>query len=175
MNKTKYVIIMAGIILIFSGCATMKENSPHLDVDQAAQAFFNDLQRSDNQSAYNLFAKRLSQRISFDQFDQFMQTIRGQWGRLETDDTELMPFHRREGENNFIPLDVAPQQIKRYIFDVKFEEAEMNFDLTLAPEGDSYKIIWFSIWGSSIYMTPQVQEKIEQLFSKSIPANRNTK
>ena len=70
-------------------------------------------------------------------------------------------------ENNFIPLDVAPQQIKRYIFDVKFEDAEMNFDLTLAPEGDSYKIIWFSIWGSSIYMTPQVQEKIEQLFSKT--------
>ena len=94
-----------------------------------------------------------------------MQTIREQWGRIVTDDTALLPFHRRVGEENFIPLNVTPQQIKRYIFDVKFDNAEMNFDLTLAPEGDSYKIVWFSIWGSSIYMTAQVQEKIEQLFS----------
>jgi len=76
-----------------------------------------------------------------------------------------LPFHRRAGENNFIPLNVTPQQVKRYTFDVKFEDAEMNFDLTLAPEGGTYKIIWFSIWGSSIYMKPQIQEKIEQLFS----------
>jgi hypothetical protein len=167
MNKVKCAIMAAGIIFSFSGCATIKDSFPHLDVDHTAQAFFDNLQKSDNQGAYSLFAKGLSQRISFDQFDQFMQTIREQWGRLETDDTAVMPFHQREGENNFIPLDVAPQQIKRYIFDVKFEDAEMNFDLTLAPEGDSYKIIWFSIWGSSIYMTPQVQEKIEQLFSKT--------
>src|SRR5579863_5983388 len=158
MNKKKRAIMIIGIILSFTGCATVRENLPHLDVDQTAQAFFDDLQKSDNQGAYNLFAKGLSQRVSYVQFDQFMQTIREQWGRLETDDTALMPFHRRVGENNFIPLDVTPQQIKRYIFDVKFEEAEINFDLTLAPEQGSYKIIWFSIWGSSIYMTPQVQE-----------------
>jgi hypothetical protein len=63
-------------------------------------------------------------------------------------------------------LGVTPQQVKRYVFDVKFENAEMNFDLTLAPEEGTYKIVWFSIWGSSIYMKPKIQEKIEQLFSK---------
>ncbi len=164
MNKSRFLIFMAAMACLFSGCATMKEKLP-LDVDRTAQAFFDDLQKSDNQGAYSLFAKGLSQRVSFDQFDQFMQTIRGQWGRLVTDDTALMPFHRRVGEQNFIPLNVTSQQIKRYVFDVKFENAEMNFDLTLAPEGGSYKIIWFSVWGSSIYMTPKVQEKIGQLFS----------
>jgi len=164
MNKAKWLVFMAGIILVFSSCATMKEKFP-LDVDQTAQAFFDDLQRSDNKGAYSLLAKGLSQRVSFDQFDQFMQTIRGQWGRLVTDDTELLPFHRRVGEENFIPLNVTPPQIKRYVFDVKFENAEMNFDLTLAPQGDSYKIVWFSVWGSSIYMTKKIQEKIEELFS----------
>lgn len=152
------------MVLVFSGCATIKERFP-LDVDQTAQAFFDDLQKSDNQGAYSLFARGLSQRVSFDQFDQFMQTIREQWGRIVTDDTALLPFHRRIGEDNFIPLNVTPAQIKRYVFDVKFDNAEMNFDLTLAPEGDTYKIIWFSIWGSSLYMTKNVQEKIEQLFS----------
>ena len=155
---------MAAMIFVFSGCATMKEKFP-LDVDQTAQAFFDDLQKSDNEGAYSLLAKGLSQRVSFDQFDQFMKTIRGQWGRLETDNTALMPFHRRVGEEEFIPLNANPQQIKRYVFDVKFENAEMNFDLTLAFQGGSYKIVWFSIWGSSIYMTPKIQEKIERLFS----------
>jgi len=157
-------MMMAMIVFLFSGCATLKEKFP-LDVDQTAQSFFDDLQRSNYQEAYSLLAKGLSQRVSYDQFEQFMQTIRSQWGRLESDDTELMPFHRRNGEENFIPLNVVPAQIKRYIFDVKFDNAEMNFDLTLAPEGGKYKIIWFSVWGSSIYLTPQVQEKIEQLFS----------
>ena len=165
MNTRKVLFVLLGMIFVFSSCATLKEKFP-LGVDQTAQSFFDDLQKSDNKGAYSLFAKGLSQAVSFDQFDQFMQTIREQWGRIETDDTALMPFHRRVGEENFIPLNVLPQQIKRYIFDVKFENAEMNFDLTLAPEGDTYKIVWFSIWGSSIYMNPQVQEKIEQLFSK---------
>ncbi|MBF0571816.1 MAG: hypothetical protein HQL12_08065 [Candidatus Omnitrophica bacterium] len=165
MNKLKWVMMMAGIAFVISGCATIKEKFP-LDVDRTAQSFFNDLQKSDNRGAYSLFGKGLSQRVSFDQFDQFMKTIREQWGRIETDDTALLPFHQRMGEADFIPLNVAPQQIKRYVFDVKFQNAEMNFDLTLAPEGDSYKIIWFSVWGSSIYMTPQVRAKIEELFSK---------
>ena len=164
MKRAHWIIGLAVMSMAFSGCATVKRDFP-LDVDRTAQAFFDDLQRSDNTGAYGLFAKGLSQRVSFDQFDQFMQTIREQWGRIETDDTALMPFHRRVGEEHFIPLDAKPEQIKRYIFDVKFENAEMNFDLTLAPEGGAYKIIWFSIWGSSIYMTPQVQEKIEQLFA----------
>jgi hypothetical protein len=165
MKKAGLSLIMIGMITVFAGCATLKEKLP-LDVDQTAQSFFDDLQRSNNEGAYGLLGKGLSQRISYDQFDQFMQTLREQWGRVETDDTELLPFHRRVGEANFIPLNVTPQQIKRYVFDVKFENAEMNFDLTLAPEGDTYKIVWFSVWGSSIYMTPKVQEKIEELFSK---------
>jgi hypothetical protein len=165
MNKIRILSTMIVMMTIFTGCATLKEKFP-LDVDQTAQAFFDDLQKSDNQGAYNFLGKGLSQRISFDQFDQFMQTLREQWGRIETDDTALLPFHRRVGESDFIPLNLVPRQIKRYVFDVKFENAEMNFDLTLAPEGDSYKIVWFSVWGSSIYMTPQVQEKIEKLFSK---------
>jgi len=164
MGKIKWVMMLA-MAFAFTGCATWKGKLPVLDVDQTAQAFFDDLQKSDSSAAYGLFAKGLSQRVSPDQFDGFMQTLREQWGRLETDDTEVLPFHRRAGENNFIPLNVTPQQVKRYTFDVKFEDAEMNFDLTLAPEGGTYKIIWFSIWGSSIYMKPQIQEKIEQLFS----------
>jgi hypothetical protein len=165
MNKTGFLILMVMMLSFSSGCASLNGKLPVLDVDRTAQLFFDDLQKADNQGAYDLFAKGLSQRISFDQFNQFMQTIRDQWGRLDSDDTALMPFHRRMGEENFIPLHIPPQQIKRYVFDCKFENAEMNFDLTLAPEGDSYKIVWFSVWGSSIYMTPQVQQKIEQLFS----------
>jgi len=165
MNKTKWIVMMTAMVFVFTGCATLKDKLPPLDVDRTAQAFFDDLQKSDNSAAYSLLAKGLSQRVSSEQFDQFMQTIREQWGRIQTDETAVMPFHQRVGEQNFIPLNVTPQQIKRYIFDVKFENAEMNFDLTLAPEGDTYKIIWFSIWGSSIYMKPQIQEKIEELFS----------
>ncbi len=165
MNKAIFLVFMATIVCFSSGCATLKEKLPPLDVDQTAQAFFDDLQKSDNQDAYSLLGKGLSQRVSFDQFDQFMRVIREEWGRVLTDDTAVMPFHRRMGEENFIPLDVDPKKIKRYIFDVKFENAEMNFDLTLAPEGDGYKIIWFSIWGSSIYMNPKIQDKIEELFS----------
>jgi len=164
MNKTISLIFLTTMVCFFSSCATLKEKFP-LDVDQTAQLFFDDIQKSDNQGAYSLFARGLSQRVSYDQFDQFMQTIRGQWGRVVTDETELLPFHRRVGEQDFIPLNTPPDKIKRYVFDVKFDNAEMNFDLTLAPEGASYKIIWFSIWGSSIYMTPKVQEKIEELFS----------
>ena len=164
MNKIKLIITITAMVCLFSSCATLKGKFP-LDVDQTAQAFFDHLQRSDNEGAYGLLGKGLAQRISYDQFDQFMQTIRGQWGRILTDDTALMPFHRRVGEENFIPLHVPPDKVKRYIFDVKFDNAEMNFDLTLAPEGGAYKIVWFSIWGSSIYMTAKVQEKIESLFT----------
>jgi hypothetical protein len=164
MNITKILVSITAMVCLFSSCATMNQKLP-LDVDQTAQLFFDDLQRSDHEGAYSLFARGLSQRVSYDQFDQFMQTIREQWGRVLSDDTELLPFHRRVGEENFIPLDTPPEKIKRYVFDVKFEDAEMNFDLTLAPVGDTYKIVWFSIWGSSLYMTPKVQEKIEELFA----------
>jgi hypothetical protein len=164
MNKKRALVFMAAMVCVFSGCTTLKKDFP-LDVDKTAQTFFDDLQRSDTQGAYGLLGKGLSQRVSFDQFDQFMHTIIEEWGRVESDDTELLPFHRRVGEENFIPLDVTPQQVKRYTFNVKFDNAEMNFDLTLAPEGGAYKIVWFSVWGSSIYMSEKVQQKIEELFS----------
>lgn len=158
-------MFMAGMIGALTGCATLKDKFP-MGVDSTAQAFFDDLQRSDNSAAYGLFAKGLAQRVSFDQFDGFMQSVRQYWGRIESEETALMPFHKRQGEVNFIPLNVQPEQIKRYIFDVKFENAEMNFDLTLAPEGDRYKIVWFSVWGSSIYVNGPMREKIENLFTK---------
>jgi len=164
MNKKIFWVLIFVACSSFSGCATMPDNKS-LNPDQVVQAFFDDVQRSNNQGAYGLFAQGLSQRVSFDQFDSFMQTLREAWGRIETEDTALLPFHRRVGEENFIPLHVMPKQIKRYTYEVKFSNAQMNFDLTLAPQGDSYRIVWFSIWGSSIYMTPKVQEKIEQLFS----------
>ncbi len=165
MNKIKLLMIATGIVFVFSGCATLKDQLPS-GADGTAQAFFDRLQRSDDRGAYSLLAKGISQSVTFDQFDSFMQTIREQWGRIGSEETVLMPFHKRQGESNFIPLNVAADQIKRYIFDVKFENAEMNFDLTLAPEGDEYKIVWFSVWGSSIYLTPKIREKIETLFSK---------
>ncbi|MBF0504743.1 MAG: hypothetical protein HQL14_06540 [Candidatus Omnitrophica bacterium] len=165
MNKIKLILIAAGIFSFFTGCATLKNGAP-IDIDRTAQTFFDDLQRSDHQGAYHLFAKGLSQSVSFDQFDEFMNSIREEWGRIESDETALMPFHKRQGESSFIPLNVSGDKIKRYIFDVKFEHADMNFDLTLAPEGDGYKIIWFSVWGSSIYLTPKIREKIETLFAK---------
>ncbi len=136
-----------------------------MGADRTSLAFFEDLQRSDTSAAYGLFAKGLSQRVSYDQFDEFMQTIREQWGRIESEDTVFYPFHQRAGEANFIPLHISPDKVKRYTYDVKFENADMNFDLTLALEGHSYKIIWFSIWGSSIYVNPKIQEKINTLFS----------
>ena len=156
---------MTGLIGILTGCTTLKEKMPPIGVESTAQRFFDDLQRSDNQGAYGLLGKGISQRVSFDQFDGLMQSIREHWGRIESDETALMPFHKRQGENSFIPLNVSREQIKRYIFDVKFESAEMNFDLTLAPEGDGYKIVWFSLWGSSIYLNGPMREKIENLFS----------
>ena len=164
--KESIGLMMVMMVFILSGCSTLKKDFP-LDVDMTAQSFFNELQRNNTQAAYSLLGKGLSQRISYDQFDQFMQTIKEQWGRVETDDTALLPFHRRVGEQNFIPLHVTPEQIKRYTFDVKFQNAEMNFDLTLAPDGKDYKIVWFSIWGSSNYANAKIQEKMEELFSNS--------
>ena len=92
MNKVKLVMSMTVMVFIFMGCATIKDKLPPLDVDRTAQAFFDDLQRSDNAGAYGLFARGLSQRVSFDQFDEFMKTIRDQWGRIESDDTASCLF-----------------------------------------------------------------------------------
>ena len=77
-----------------------------------------------------------------------------------------MPFHERIGERNFIPLGISEEQIKRYIFEVQFNQAQINCDLTLVPDGNEYKIVWISFWGSGVYMTPDITDKIQELFSK---------
>ena len=158
-----FVVIVA--LSVLSGCATMNTVLP-TSADSTAQGFFADLQRSRKQEAYDLFAKGLSQTITFDQFDQFLETLEEHWGRIESEETAVMPFHKREGEQNFIPLNTEENQIKRYTFDVKFEHAEINCDMTLVNFGSEYKIVWFAFWGSSLYMTPEINDKIQELFSK---------
>jgi len=166
MRKLMSLFIMASLLTGLTGCATVRNQNGPLNDDVATQAFFEDLERSDFQAAYDLFGKGLSQRVSFDQFDQFMQALRDDWGRVESVDIETLPFHRRPGEEEFIPLGIKPRQVKRYTYLVNFSSAQMNFDLTLTPEGDQgYKIEWFSVWGSSIYMTSKIQEKLDELFS----------
>ena len=54
--------------------------------------------------------------VSFDQFDEFMQSVREQWGRIESEETALMPFHKRQGEGDFIPLNVARRANKTLYF-----------------------------------------------------------
>ncbi len=171
LEKMKLLTTLVAVLFFLGGCATLNSVTPSSGSDQVAQKFFDHLQRSNRQEAYNLFAKGLSQTISFNQFDQFMDTLQEHWGKIESEEIALMPFHKRMGENDFIPLNTSPETIKRYIFDVKFENAEINCDLTLVPQGDEYKIVWFSFWGSSIYMTPEINEKIQKLFEVSPEAS----
>ena len=170
-KKIKLLTILAVALIFSGGCSTLGSVAPSFNADQTAQSFFDHLQRSHRQEAYNLFAKGLSQTISFSQFDQFIDTLQEHWGRIESNQTAVMPFHKRLGESDFIPLNTLPETIKRYIFDVKFENAEVNCDLTLVLQGDEYKIVWFSFWGSSIYMTPEINEKIQKLFEVSPEAS----
>jgi hypothetical protein len=166
MGKVRALAAMIIIASIFSGCTTLKGVFSN-DSGRIAQEFFNDLQKSDRQAAYNLLAKGLSQKISFNQFDELMVSMEGQWGRIVDTETALMPFHNRLGERNFIPLGVPEEKIRRYTFDVKFDNAELNCDLTLVPQEDQYKIVWISFWGSNTYLTPAIREKLDKLFSKS--------
>ena len=169
MNRRLFVILCG--VLIFSGCATLGDKL-FSGADRTVQQFFTDLERNDRQAAYNLFGKGLSQKVSFDQFDQLIADFQERWGRIESEETALMPFHERQGEQNFIPLNTKEEQIKRYTYDVKFSNAGINFDLTLVPDGQQYKIVWFSFWGSTVYLTPDVTKKISQLFNKSEPSDQ---
>jgi hypothetical protein len=169
--KFKWLGIL-GILFVVSGCASFGEkmSSSH-SADQTAQLFFTDLQRSKRHDAYDLFAKGLSNTISFAQFDELLDTLQDHWGRLEDNQTAVMPFHKRLGESDFIPLNTSEESIKRYVYDLKFENAQVNCDLTLVPVGGEYKIVWLSFWGSSIYMTPEINSKMQEIFSK--PDNPN--
>jgi len=157
---------MLGVLTFFSGCSTLKDKI-YSDADQTALAFLNNLEKSDRQAAYHLFAKGLSQTVSFDQFDGLMDTFQKHWGRIESYQTAVLPFHKREGESNFIPLNTSLDNIKRYVFDVQFENSKMNCDMTLVFDGSDYKIVWFSFWGSNIYMSSEITNKIQDLFSKA--------
>ena len=156
-------ILTSLIFILLISFSNLSQAIPN--ADDTAQAFFTYLERSKKEEAYGLLAKGLSQTISFDQFDQFMDNLKDQWGRIESEETAVMPFHKRLGEGDFIPLNAEAKDIKRYIYNVNFEQAEINFDLTLVFDGSEYKIVWFSIWGSSVYLTPEINDKIQELFS----------
>ena len=143
-----------------SACATLQERfSP--DSDRITSEFFDDLQKIDRQAAYGLFAKGLSQTITFGQFDELMASMENQWGRIAGFETALMPFHQRTGERDFIPFGVPNENIKRYIYEVKYDRGSVNCDLTLVPQEGQYKIAWISFWGSSVGLTPAMREKLE--------------
>jgi len=165
MLKRSLLVVMLSVLSVLGGCASVGTVLPS-SADSTAQQFFNYLERSKRQEAYGLFAKGLSQTITFDQFDQFLETLEEHWGRIESEETAIMPFHQRLGERSFIPLNTEENQIKRYTFDVKFEHAQINCDMTLVNFGSEYKIIWFTFWGSSVYMTPEINDKIQELFAK---------
>ena len=160
------ILTMIAVLLISAGCASVKGVLPEGGADEKAQAFFNALERDKREDAHGLFAKGLSQAVSYNQFDGFIDSIRKEWGRIESEETVLLPFHARPGEVNFIPLKADEKLIKRYTYEVTFEHAKVDFDLTLYPQEGQYKIIWMSVWGSTIYFSPEIREKIEGLFSK---------
>ena len=162
MIKLRLLVVVMMMASALSACTTLQGGFSH-DSDRVAQEFFNNLQKSDTQAAYDLFAKGLSQTVSSGQFDELITSMKDQWGGIVDEQTAVLPFHKRVGEVNFIPLGVSGEQIKRYVFEVSFDRATINCDLTLVLEEDQYKIVWVSFWGSSVYLTPEIQEKLENL------------
>ncbi len=151
---------------VMMGCTTLGVSQSNTNADQTGQVFFEDLQRSHREQAYGLFAKGLSNVVAFDQFNGLLDAVQQQWGRIQSAQTVEMPFHKRAGESNFIPLDVKDTQIKRYVYEVQFDNALVNWDVTLAMQDGQYKIIWLSLWGSNNYFTSEIREKIEGLFGQ---------
>lgn len=165
MFKSKFLALLIAVTTLTSACTTIQGRIAP-DSDIVAQEFFSNLHRSDHQAAYDLFAKGLSQNVSYSQFDELISTMTEQWGSIVDEQTVVLPFHKRQGEADFIPLGVSEENIKRYAYEVKFDNATINCDLTLVLKDDQYRIVWISFWGSSVYLTPAIQEKIESLFSK---------
>lgn len=159
--------VLVTLAALFAGCATTQGGQAPLGPEETADAFFTHVIRSKPEKAYSLLAKGISQSIDFYQFERFMEGLQDEWGRMESAQTVMMPFHKRPGEENFIPLRVEPEQIERYIYEVTFERATMNFDITVAPQDGTPKIIWFSLWGSGLYLTPNVQDLLDRLFTDS--------
>ena len=153
MSKIRLLVAMFVMACALSACATLQKKSSN-DPDRIAQDFLYDLQKSDRQAAYGLFAKGLSQTISFDQFDDLISSMEKPWGRMVDYDTALLPFHQRSGESNFIPFGIPKEKIKRYTYEIQYFQKNIYCDLTLAPQEGQYKIIWISFWGSSVDLTP---------------------
>jgi len=164
MIKVRLLLVMAIITSTLSACATLQEISLNGPARMTTD-FFNDLQKSDRLAAYSLLGKGLTQTVSFNQFDELIASMEAQWGRIGNYETVLMPFHKRSGEDDFIPLGVAKEEIKRYTFEVQFGNAEINCDLTLARKDGQYKIVWFSFWGSGVNSFTAIQENSNKLFS----------
>ena len=158
-------IVLAGILSTWIGCTTF---SPGLmDADRTADAFFADWQRTQAREAYDIFSLELTKKISFGHFEQFLENLGNQWGRLEEYETVSMPFHIRAGESDFIPENIPTEDVKRYTYELKFDHAAIDCALTLIRENDTYQIAWFSLWGSDNYMTPEMRDKIDELWDSS--------
>jgi len=171
MNKNELMIkfrLFTAMIIIavtLSACATLQERFSN-EPGRITTEFFNDLQKSDRQAAYNLFGKGLSETLSFNQFDELIASMETQWGKIQDSETVLLPFHQRLGEDDFIPLGVPKEKIKRFTFEVQFRNAIIDCDLTLAQKDGQYKIVWISFWGSDINLAPAIQEKFKSLSYK---------
>jgi len=165
-KKIKSFIVMVAALCPLIGCASFSIVS-QTSADQTAQEFFDDLKKTDEGGAYSLFSEQLAQKISSDQFAQFIESLESQWGKLQNDESVILPFHQRTGESDLIPPNVSKEEIKRYVFDVKFDNASVNCGLTLIPEGNQYKIAWFSFWGSDVYMKSDIRQKMDELFHLS--------
>ena len=160
--KIKSAVGLA-VLCLLVGCATSPSGS-RMDADHSARMFFEDLRNSHEQEAYELFSDELSLRISFDQFQQLIETLESRWGKPQSEETVVMPFHVRSGESELLPSNISGEQIKRYVFEVKFDNATVNCGMTIVSLEDQYRIAWFSFWGSDIYMTSEIREKIKELF-----------
>ena len=157
------MIAFVGII-ISSGCATMNNNAP-VNQEQVAERFFSKLQHNDRQGAYQMLSWQLTQNISYDQFEGLQQTIKDEWGSLTEAQSILLPFHQRAGEGSFLSPSLPEDKIKRYVYELTCDNAVINCDITVAPQGTEYKVFWISFWGSNIYLKPSIQQKMEELFA----------
>lgn len=145
INKSKMCFFMINLCFLLVGCASMGQLAK-MGPDEVAQAFIDDLQAGKESKAYALLTKGQSQHTSFDDFKEVLLSLTEKMGKIQDNETALMPFHKPAYDGNFIPLRTAPGQVKRYTYILKFGNASINCDLTIVPEDEQYKIAWFSFW-----------------------------
>ncbi len=139
---------------------------PQMDADHTAQDFWETFRKSDANTAYGFFSEQLITQVPLEKLTQFIQSLENEWGKLESAESVIMPFHTRPGEKDFIPPNVSNEEVKRYVYDLKFEHASVNGALSLIPQGDQYKITWFSFWGSDSTLTPELRHQMDDLFGR---------